>query len=255
MGKPQQKMTNNSVFLRTISLIAVSLIGAIGGGYLVHNLNNFNLGVNQDVNKNNEQNTETNTQTGNNNQRLGNITAGDNAKIDITIKPGDANFQNEQLPGYFPSKGFETSPPELSKFEGAGRFTKDLLIRGEALFSQYKVVILGKRYLPIFSLDGSSNEVRRTTFELNGKQQAILLQFGLPDLTAGTTNLIYKVNILADGEQLWSGDVIYGTSQQILSVPLKAAGVTTLVIEYSITQGNSYMKLFFTRAELIYSKS
>ncbi|HBY77081.1 MAG TPA: hypothetical protein DEG47_08770, partial [Cyanobacteria bacterium UBA11148] len=69
MGKPQQKMTNNSVFLRTISLIAVSLIGAIGGGYLVHNLNNFNLGVNQDVNKNNEQNTETNTQTGNNNQQ------------------------------------------------------------------------------------------------------------------------------------------------------------------------------------------
>ena len=244
MGKPQPKMTKNPGILRTISLIAASLIGgSIGGGYLVHSLNNLNLGIN--------------AETGKNNQGLGNIIAGDNAKIDVIIKPGDSDFQNEQLPGYFPSKGFETPPPELSKFQGAGRFTKDLLIDGEALFYQEndKTVILGKQYLPIFALEGSSQEVRRTMFDLNGKQEAILLQFGLEDLEAGTTNLIYKVNIFADNNPVWSGDVIYGTSQQILSVPLKAAGVKGLVIEYSIKQGNFYRPLFFTRAELIYGKS
>jgi hypothetical protein len=238
-----------------VILLIIGLIGgAIGGGYLVLNLNNPNFGINRDSNKNNKEIKETNPKTGDSTKGVGNIVAGNNAKIEIHINPEDPKFKNDKLPGYFPSKGFETPPPELSKFEGVGYLTRDSLLLGSASFLSQndKTVILGNIYKPIFSLEGSSREIRRTAFELNGQQQAVLLQFGLEDLSAGTINLTYRVSISADGQKVWSGEVIYGTNQQLLSVPLKTSRVKTLLLEYSITQGDRYMNLFFTRAELIY---
>ncbi|MFM6022052.1 MAG: hypothetical protein ACKPER_03860, partial [Dolichospermum sp.] len=89
---------------------------------------------------------------------------------------------------------------------------------------------------------------------LNGKQKGVLLQFGVGDLSSGSTDLSYQVNILADGATIWTGRIIYGSAQQFLSVPLNIPNVNTIIIEHIISQGgdNPRLNLVFTRAELLY---
>lgn len=239
---------------------------ATGGGYVLLHAEKFNFPVSIKGN-NNTQSTDTNTghQTGDSNSGVtgnGNIgrdsgvrdiIAGDGAKIDIKISPQDPNFKNINLPGYFPDKGFESKPPQLDNFQGARVFTRDSIRSGYAYFSSDEPVIGGKTYKTVFYLSGSNNEVRRVAFKLNGQQKAVLLQFGLADLDAGDANLTYQVDISADGRRIWSGKVIYGTSQQIVSVPIEISGVETLRVEYIVAQGSIQRNLYFTRAELLYN--
>jgi len=271
------------VKLAVQSFVVGAVAGAAVGGYVVVNADRFNLSFLPKGNNNAQStNTSSGNQTGekssgnagmnfgsqagggnagnvgmNNiggNSGLGDINASGNAKIDIRIEPTNPQFQNDKLPGYFPNEGFEAQPPQLSQFEGAKFFTRDLLIAGHAEFTNRNIVAKGKNYIPIFYLRGSNREINRVAFKLNGNQKGALLQFGVEDLTSGDTNLTYQVDIAADGRKIWTGRVIYGTEQQLLSVPLNIAGATTLTIEHIISQGGNYpqLALVFTRAELLY---
>lgn len=286
----QSSSQRTPTFINTARLVIWCLaiggvLGAAGGGYVVLNADRTNLPFASHGNNNTQTQTTTlnrgiqiggnnagnvgsnsgNQSSGTNSGTIGSsniaqnsgvrdIIAGDYSTIDIRISPQDPKFQNDKLPGYFPQRGFEAKPPQLSDFQGAKVFTKELLISGNATFSDKEAVIRGKAYKPIFRLEGSNSEVRRSAFKLNGRQQAVLLQFGLPDLAAGDTNLTYQVNISADGTPIWSGQVIYGTNQQLLSVPLNIPEATTLVVEYAVSQGRPSQlgSLYFTRAELLY---
>ena len=278
----------NFNFFRTAKLVfwtfLIGLItGGMGSGYVVLNADRLNLpflpkGNNntQTTNKNsgnqvadgssgnagsNSGNQAGGSNSGNigngnakDNSGIGNITASGNSKIDIRITPNDPKFQNDKLPGYFPNKGFEAQPPQLDQFEGANVFTRDLVVAGDVNFTNGNVVIRGRNYVPILYLEGSNREARRVAFKLNGSQKGALLQFGLNDLNSGNTNLTYQVDIAADGKKVWTGRVIYGSEQQLLSVPIDIPGATTLTVEYIISQGgdNPRLNLIFTRAELLY---
>lgn len=179
---------------------------------------------------------------------------GDNTKIDIKITRDDPNFQNDKLPGYFPDLGFSGSKPaQLNDFRGAEIITHDKLVSGDADFNNRSIVIKGRTYSPVFHLNGFNRENRRVAFKLNGKQKGALFQFGVADL-ASATILTYQVNIVADGTTIWNGRIIYGTVQQVLSIPLNIPNVSTIVIEYIISQGgdNPHLNLVFARAEILY---
>jgi hypothetical protein len=184
-------------------------------------------------------------------------TTGANPKIDIKITPKDANFQNDKLPGFFPEQGFSSKPPQLNTFEGASVLTRDAVLNGESSFSTQKqdVAIRGRAYTSVFSVQGS-NEAKRLTFKLDPAQKGVLLQFGMADLEKGKTDLTYQVNVLADGNRVWSGKVVYGANQQILSVPLDIPNATALTIEYATSNaraGDSQTRnLIFTRAEQLF---
>ncbi|GET43309.1 hypothetical protein [Microseira wollei] len=165
---------------------------------------------------------------------------------------------NNELPGYFPEKGFTAPPSDLSRFKKANLLLKDMVISGDNYINFVKgsILISGKLYSPVFRLRGDTNE-QRVGFQLDGSQKGLLLQFGQQDLSAGDTNLTYLVRISIDGKLLWAGECKYGQNNQIISVPLGIPGATSLVIEYSITeQGGFYSynspPLYFTRAELLY---
>lgn len=201
---------------------------------------------------NNNTNTTTNGTPG-----VGNIVTGANAKIDIRITPQDPKFQNDKLPGFFPDQGFTTQPPQLNTFEGASIFTRDLLLNGVPIFSNQneEVAIRGKAFPYLFYVQGAS-ETQRVAFKLDPAQKGVLLQFGMADLQKGDTNVTYQVSILVDGNRVWAGRVVYGTDQQILSVPLNVPGATALSIEYSTSlarAGDSQPRnLIFTRAEQLF---
>lgn len=252
--------------MRELATLMISILGLslLGGGYLYLNANRVSLPFNS-RGSNNNQNTNINNgnQAGNNSGIVGNnntseksvlgsVVTGDNAKIDITISSQDPKFQNGNLPGYFPDRGFDSSPPDLSRFEGANVFTRDLAILGSPSFSNQEIIVQDKAYSTVFSLYGSNAQINKAAFKLNAKQKAVLLQFGLADLASGNADLTYKLEVLADGVKVWSGEIIYGTNQQLLSVPLPIPQVTTLVIKYNVSQGTRNMPLYFTRAELIY---
>jgi hypothetical protein len=165
---------------------------------------------------------------------------------------------NNQLPGYFPDKGFTAPPSDLSRFKKANLLLKEMVISGDNYISFVKgtILIRGKLYSPIFRLRGDTNE-QRVGVQLDGSQKGLLLQFGQQDLSAGDTNLTYLVRISVDGKLLWAGECKYGPNNQIISVPLGVPGATSLVVEYSISeQGGfysyNYPPLYFTRAELLY---
>jgi hypothetical protein len=113
----------------------------------------------------------------------------------------------------------------------------------------------GRAYPWIFYLRGS-NEAQRLTFKLSPEQKGVLLQFGMADLEKGDTNVTYQVNIAADGNRVWSGRVVYGSDQQVLSVPLNIPNATALTIEHTTSiarAGNSQERhLVFTRAEQLF---
>ncbi|WP_293133158.1 hypothetical protein [Microcoleus sp. bin38.metabat.b11b12b14.051] len=166
--------------------------------------------------------------------------------------------KNNELPGYFPNKGFTAPPSDLSRFKKVNLLLKDMVISGDNYINFVKgtILIRGKLSSPVFSLRGNTNE-QRVGFQLDGSQKGLLLQLGQQDLSAGDTNLTYLVRISVDGKLLWAGECKYGPNNQIVSVPLGVPGATSVVIEYSITeQGGFYSynfpPLYFTRAELLY---
>ena len=171
---------------------------------------------------------------------------------------GQGENKNNELPGYFPDKGFTAPPSDLSRFKKANLLLKDMVISGDNYirFLKGTILIRGKLYSPVFSLRGDTNE-QRIGVQLDGSQKGLLLQLGQQDLSAGDTNLTYLVRISVDGKLLWAGECKYGQNNQIISVPLGVPGATSLVIEYSITEQGGFSSynspsLYFTRAELLY---
>ena len=78
-----------------------------------------------------------------------------------------------------------------------------------------------------------------------------MLQFGLPDLSAGSTSQgVYIVKISSDGQPLWAGECKRSQGNQILSVPLDVSGKRTLAIEVTSNRNNE-SSLFFTRASVL----
>ena len=171
---------------------------------------------------------------------------------------GQGENKNNELPGYFPDKGFTAPPSDLSRFKKSNLLLKDMVISGDNYirFLKGTILIRGKLYSPVFSLRGDTNE-QRVGVQLDGSQKGLLLQLGQQDLSAGDTNLTYLVRISVDGKLLWAGECKYGQNNQIISVPLGVPGATSLVIEYSITEQGGFSSynsppLYFTRAELLY---
>lgn len=170
----------------------------------------------------------------------------------------EAKQKNSELPGYFPAQGFTAPPSDLSRFQKDNLLIKEMVISGDTYinFVEGKILVRGKLYSPVFRLRGDTNE-QRVGFELDGEQKALLLQFGLQDLSAGDTNLTYLVRLYADGTLVWADECKYGQERQILSVPLDVPGATSLVIEYSITESGGFPSynlppLYFTTAKLLY---
>ncbi len=166
--------------------------------------------------------------------------------------------KNSELPGYFPSQGFKAPPSDLSRFQKASLLIESMVISGQDYirFMQGKLLVGSQLYSPVFRLSGNTNE-QRVGFELDGSQKALLLQFGLQDLTAGDSNLTYLVRLSFDGKLLWAGECRYGKNQQIISVPVDVPGAKSMVIEYAVTErgGFNYYSLpplYFTKAELLY---
>jgi hypothetical protein len=176
----------------------------------------------------------------------------------IAINPGDPKYDNKQLPNVS-EKLSESQPANLSSFKTALPFTQDMLLNDYGRFtypSSDKVLIQDRPFFSRFKLTGDNAE-RKTGFNLSGKQKAIFLQFGLPDLQQrrGDT-LIYDVSVVASSQTsrktVWSGKVIYGSKDQIISLPFEAADATTLIIKYTIVQGSDERPLHITRAESLY---
>lgn len=173
-----------------------------------------------------------------------------------SITPPKGEIKNNELPGYFPDKGFKAPPSDLSKFKKVNSLLKDMVISGNNIdFVQGKILVRGQLYSPVFLLRGARNE-QRVGFELPGSQKALFLQFGQQDLTAGDTNLTYQIRLLVDGKLLWAGECRYGKNQQIISVPLDIPGAKSLVIEYAVTEQGGFPNynippLYFTKAELL----
>ena len=162
---------------------------------------------------------------------------------------------NRDLPGFDEKSYLSTPPPDLSKYSQVSDFQPDSLIQsasdiGRIHFEKKEVVIVGKSYTSFFGVDFYANE-SRFVFKLDGVQNAALLQFGLPDLSAGsTTNGLYTVKISADGKPLWAGECRRSQGNQIISVPLDVAGKKTLTIEVT-SNGKNESNLFFTEARIL----
>jgi len=164
-------------------------------------------------------------------------------------------YTNDKLPGFFPGQDFKAPPSDLSKYKTANLLSQDMVGLGEnyASFGKGTVFISGQQHEMVFKVRGDQQE-RRVGFKLSGLQKAVLLQFGLQDLSVGTTNLTYRVKISADGKLLWGGECRYGQQQQLLSVPLDIPGAKSLVIEYSVIDQGGLTQathLYFTKAELL----
>jgi hypothetical protein len=172
---------------------------------------------------------------------------GDNNNITIVA--------NRDLPG-FDEKSYLSAPPsDLSRYSQISDFQPDSLIpsasdTGKIQFKKEEIVILGKPYTSFFDIGFYANE-SRFVFKLDGTQKAALLQFGLPDLKAGsTTNGLYTVKISADGKPLWAGECRRSQGNQIISVPLDVAEKKTLTIEVTSNEKNE-SALFFTEAKIL----
>jgi hypothetical protein len=161
---------------------------------------------------------------------------------------------NRELPG-FDEKSYISQPPsDLSKYSEDSDFQPDSLIQsasdtGKIQFEKKDIVILGKPYKSFFAVNWNANE-SRFIFKLDGTHKAALLQFGLPDLSSGsTTNGVYTVKILADGKLIWASECRRSQGNQIISVPLDIAGKSALSIEVT-SNGKNETSLFFTQARV-----
>jgi hypothetical protein len=260
-----------AIYVTLGSLVTIVVVG--GGGYLA--VKNGWLTISQGRGDNNiaVQGNGNTTQHGNGsitsvNQPsisapVNDITQGDekNSASDSSIAninaAGSVNiyYDNSKLPGYFPETSFKAPPSDLSKYRTANLLSQEMIGLGQALFGKGVIFILGQQRQTIFRLSGSIDE-QRVGFKLSGIQKAVLLQFGLQDLSSGTTTLTYRVKVSADGKLLWGGECRYGQQQQIVSVPLDIPEATSLVIEYSVVEDGGFASynippLHFTKAELL----
>lgn len=185
------------------------------------------------------------------NNALGNISAGGNVNVIISYK------DNSELPGFDPGKGYRTKPPDIGQFNDA------LLISNVSFGEQYfrsetkDVFIQGKKYRSTFHLLADNEQPTRVAFSLKNSPppKGVFFQFGLSDLTSGTTTLTYLVKISADGELLWSGQVKYA-ERQIVSVVLDVGDYNDIVFEYQVVErddaSTSSNPLYFTEAKLLF---
>ncbi|MFG6101938.1 hypothetical protein U2F10_06775 [Leptothoe sp. EHU-05/26/07-4] len=167
---------------------------------------------------------------------------------------------NADLPGFDPNKGYVETPPDIGQFNDAILITNVGLGSQYATFSTREVFINKKKYDSTFSLITDGNLPTRVSFnlELPGvKADGVFLQFGLADLSSGTTTLTYLVNVFGDGEILWSNQIKYEESQ-ISSVVLNTTGIQDIYIEYQVVESagisNSRLRnypLYFTEAKVL----
>ena len=162
---------------------------------------------------------------------------------------------NRDLPGFDEKSYISSPPPELSNYSNINDFQPDSIISSASdadkiQFKKNEIVILGKTYASFFYLSEYANE-SRFIFKLDGSQKAVLLQFGLPDLPAGsTTKGLYTIKISADGKPLWSGECKRSQGSQIISVPLGVSSKKTLTLEVT-SNGKNESPLFFTEARIL----
>ncbi|QEI39518.1 hypothetical protein BMF77_00068 [Dolichospermum sp. UHCC 0315A] len=183
------------------------------------------------------------------------------SNVQIIIQQGDERYKNSSQPNLSDPGLAEVKPVELGSFKGANQFTKETVLPdylNNIVFSDGKIAISDRIYDSIFKLRGENQE-QKVVFSLSGNQKGIFLQFGLKDLAKQGDNLIYEVIIFTTNntekpKKVWSGKIIYGSKDQIVSLPFDATKATSLIIKYSISQGkgNTNRELFFTRAELLY---
>ncbi|NEP02350.1 MAG: hypothetical protein F6K58_27620 [Symploca sp. SIO2E9] len=292
----QSIFTKKNLFIFALilgSILGTAVI--VGGGYLYLRITRSSISLEGDgsiiVNENNSSQSE---QQRNSASEKGNavgkveggstvITGGIKAdqgsevvgrdKNTTTTEPRDnsptinGNIENltisyRDLPGYFPEEGFKVQPPKLGDFERSILLSNllagnDFLIRGTET-----ILVSGKSYESPFRLQGfypygSQVVQRRVAFQLDGEQEAILLQFAISDLEAGDTKLAYSIDVKVDGELFWTGVCKYGTEKQIISVPLEIKGAKTLLIEYIVSDQAGYKKtrippLHLTQADILY---
>lgn len=164
---------------------------------------------------------------------------------------------NSELPGFDSAKGYRLDPPDIGQFDDALLVTD--VSFGESHFESETrdVFIGGRKYRSTFHLETRDTEPRRVAFSVENirNPEAVFFQFGLGDLSSGTTTLTYLVKILADGELLWSGQLKYA-EQQIASVVLDVEDYSDVVFEYQIveTGGSSPSRspIFFTEAKMLF---
>jgi hypothetical protein len=192
------------------------------------------------------------------NGSIGDINTGSGSNIQITINPGDDRYKNSSQPNLLDGNSIEGKNVDLGIFRGANLLTKEQVLPDYVNFTSFyeeKIAILDKTYKSGFNLTGGQKE-RKIVFSLSGNQKGIFVQFGLKDLPSQGDNSIYDVSILTSNDtetkRVWSGKIIYGTKNQIVSLPFDGTNAKSLIIKYSISQGSSNHKLFFTRAELLY---
>lgn len=161
---------------------------------------------------------------------------------------------NQDLPG-FDKEAYEAPPPsDLKKFSQISDFQPDALIESASdirniTFEKHDIVIKGKNYTSFFHINWDAYE-SRFVFKLDGTQKAVLLQFGVGDLSAGSRSEgVYKVKISSDGQLLWAADCKRSQENQIFSVPLDVVGKKNLTIEVS-GNGKNETALFFTQARI-----
>lgn len=167
---------------------------------------------------------------------------------------------NSDLPGFDPNRGYSSAPPDISQFNDAILITNVGLGSSYATFNTREVFINKRKYDSTFYLVVDKREPTRVSFnlELPGVDaKGVLLQFGLADLSSGSTTLTYLVNIFGDGEIMWSNQVKYEESQ-IASVVLNTENVEDILVEYQIVESGGISTynlddypLYFTEAKVL----
>lgn len=162
-------------------------------------------------------------------------------------------YRNSNLPGFKPqSNDYKIPPSDLSKYDVDSDLKQDSLVLQDSSYLSFgkEEKLVGMKVKPVlFSLSPKVNE-SRFTFKLNGNQKAILLQFALPDLPAGSQSSdVYKVKIYAEAELLWAGECKRSQGKQLVSVPLDIPNASTITIE-ATSNNRRNSNLYFTQAKL-----
>ncbi|PZU97096.1 MAG: hypothetical protein DCE90_08150 [Pseudanabaena sp.] len=162
---------------------------------------------------------------------------------------------NKDLPGFSEKAYLVTPPSDINKYSQVNDLQPDALVRSASdddkiRFGKAEIVIGGNILSSFFDINEYANE-SRFVFKLDGTQKAALLQFGLPDLSSGSTSQgAYIVKISSDGQPLWAGECKRSQGNQIFSVPLDISGKKSLTIEVTSNRKNE-SRLFFTKASVL----
>ena len=200
----------------------------------------------------NDSNNSTSTESGNS-LSSGRI-EGENVSVTINYN------NNSDLLGFDANRGYAKEPPDISQFNDAILITNVGLGADYVTFATKDVFINRRKYDSTFSLVTDKNLPTRVSFNLEipgVRANGILLQFGLADLSSGTTTLTYLVSIFGDGEIMWSNQIKYEESQ-IASVVLDTKAVKDILIEYQVVESAGIRTydlddypLFFTEAKVL----